>query len=734
MPSVPLGQWMSKKGFRLDPGQGLSFTHTSLVGGVYNVTLLDLFLASNPRKGREARSLEDLTPAEQLARCRKQELMFLKHYGMTETDILFNKHALNLKVRPGAGGAKNSNAEIKSKLNFVSEKITEVFKYFVDLDFAADSLQTLEGVSSEKQLQKRIRKAEAKLQDKDTAKKAKKNLKKFKAILAQLNHQRLLALVRLLQQVLQEFYPGLLRRKPDAFTVLVCTTLHKQKGERFGEGVHLIFPHLEVDSTQALNIRETLIHRLEQSPEFGGRPPERSWRTIVDEGVYGERGGALRMLGSRKAEHCKPCAKKDAARKKKNKEAAAAKKKGDNAKLVVNNAVVQGDRPPGRAAAEFEDKGCDECRGGYVWTSRIYWPEYMLNSSGELMDLTELLDPNRLVQPENPAKPPRRDCLFTLMRLASLRTYSTKPTPEFRMPVGAIRYVPMKPALASKSKTKGKGEPREHEEDLKTLSRMKAKYPFVKEHPWIALVHALIWRKFGEVYRQSQVRQMFALHNKDSLHPTLMVCLSGPGSNYCLNINADHNSNTVYFLISEEGIHQRCGCQCDKERPSGVMCKKYRSETKSLTDVPLLVHAFFPPMYHGVPWIGRTDRRWGTQPIGFTDVLWNRIQRSKPLTPIEGVGPDDITVDITITQGDDAMTPELAALIEQQILGCDPNLKATPKPSQEEDEPQEGDDDFYENLFTVKQKKGQKPKVIPAKPGWRVRSSANNNNKPAAIL
>src|SRR3990170_1098792 len=113
MPSVPLGQWMSKKGFKLDTGQGLSFTHTSLVGGVYNVTLLDLFLASNPRKGREARCLEDLTPAEQLARCQKQELMFLKRYGMTETDILFNKHAL--KVRKG-GATKNSNAEIKNRL------------------------------------------------------------------------------------------------------------------------------------------------------------------------------------------------------------------------------------------------------------------------------------------------------------------------------------------------------------------------------------------------------------------------------------------------------------------------------------------------------------------------------------------------------------------------------------------------------------------------------------------
>jgi hypothetical protein len=64
-------------------------------------------------------------------------------------------------------------------------------------------------------------------------------------------------------------------------------------------------------------------------------------------------------------------------------------------------------------------------------------------------------------------------------------------------------------------------------------------------------------------------------------------------SSFCMNVSREHNSNTIYFLINEFGIYQKCFCRCDKldGRRFGY-CKDYRSARYTL---PVrMINSLFP--------------------------------------------------------------------------------------------------------------------------------------------
>lgn len=51
---------------------------------------------------------------------------------------------------------------------------------------------------------------------------------------------------------------------------------------------------------------------------------------------------------------------------------------------------------------------------------------------------------------------------------------------------------------------------------------------------------------------------------------------------YCTNIERDHNSRTVYFVVNNQKVYQKCFCRC-----SDKTCSTYRSVS---VDVPFNVH------------------------------------------------------------------------------------------------------------------------------------------------
>lgn len=103
----------------------------------------------------------------------------------------------------------------------------------------------------------------------------------------------------------------------EALMVVVFTTSYKfilpkeDKPEMVKSGVHLIFPHLFVEPSDAQDMRETIMVELEKA--FGKRVhPNNGWSDVVDGSVYGsekkqKKGSGLRMPFSRKTEGCPAC-------------------------------------------------------------------------------------------------------------------------------------------------------------------------------------------------------------------------------------------------------------------------------------------------------------------------------------------------------------------------------------------------------------------------------------------
>jgi hypothetical protein len=67
------------------------------------------------------------------------------------------------------------------------------------------------------------------------------------------------------------------------------------------------------------------------------------------------------------------------------------------------------------------------------------------------------------------------------------------------------------------------------------------------------------------------------------------VCVSGEGSTRCFNLidpkKKTHNTRTVYFIITQSGVVQRCWCRCaTTEGRKREACKDFKTATKPLLD------------------------------------------------------------------------------------------------------------------------------------------------------
>lgn len=68
---------------------------------------------------------------------------------------------------------------------------------------------------------------------------------------------------------------------------------------------------------------------------------------------------------------------------------------------------------------------------------------------------------------------------------------------------------------------------------------------------------------------------------KKSKPRSYLVLVNGFGSSYCMNKGDSHNSNKIYFIITKDGIQQRCHCTCKIDRKNGF-CANFKSTNYEL--------------------------------------------------------------------------------------------------------------------------------------------------------
>ena len=92
-------------------------------------------------------------------------------------------------------------------------------------------------------------------------------------------------------------------------------------------------------------------------------------------------------------------------------------------------------------------------------------------------------------------------------------------------------------------------------------------------------IETFIQRNFREHYSRSQVKRV----SKNETSNSQIVYYVEIDDNYCMNVNRNHTSSSVYFEIKASGICQRCYCK--KESCEGRLngnCREYHSKEIAL--------------------------------------------------------------------------------------------------------------------------------------------------------
>jgi len=290
---------------------------------------------------------------------------------------------------------------------------------------------------------------------------------------------------------------------------IVASTTYANKTEKSKEniripqiktGVHLYWPNHFVTAHQILNIRLSVLAALTEA--FGLRcPPEmNSWENVFDESVYDKpnmkRGAGLRMIGSCKTESCSAC----------------------NEKKVGPN----GQR-------------CEKCFGSGKTdvtdtAGRVGRPYMMLCVLNEPNEFGKVCGRNYELEKQY------KNDMHLLIKHTKIRSSITPETLQntFDMPKGSPTYE----AEAAKKKKHGTNREREI-----TLS-----------DPINLELQRIIRESFGSLYSRVVVRK--STKAAKGLHYTVSV--TGSNCRFCQNINREHNSNNIYFLVSKDGVFQRC--------------------------------------------------------------------------------------------------------------------------------------------------------------------------------
>lgn len=249
---------------------------------------------------------------------------------------------------------------------------------------------------------------------------------------------------------------------------------------------------------------------------------QEDWNTVIDIAVITSSG--LRMVGSDKCRNCSSCKNEREAK-----------------------------------------QCCSSCnRRGKLAENKIYWPWR--------------------VYPED--DPEMMKCLVQMQanvghaaRMCSIRLAPDVPES------GNFRVPPMAPGMAVKKRSKPGSDP----DKGYHLMDESPEFPRVKKAKLIdvnarmkALVTEAIHKYYPKYYARLEVKELLEHRPPKSTSPIIWVKVAGFGSRFCLNKNADHTSQSIYFVISaRSGIAQRCFSRKDIERQCGK-CANFTSNWKPI--------------------------------------------------------------------------------------------------------------------------------------------------------
>lgn len=332
--------------------------------------------------------------------------------------------------------------------------------------------------------------------------------------------------IKVIQSVVGDFFGY--EMDDYARRVMVLTT-DPQSDVKHGDGfytkigVHLVWQEVAVDGKAAQLLRKAIIQKLTNI--YGERPSYNRWSEVIDDCVYNtNNGNGLRMVGSAKWKRCDSC---------KGKRSFDGYCKlnvcmgegGYNIgrKYEIRDIVDGGGRPLSDEKQKYVEDELELIADSSIRSQLTAMPLPLTNNPPEWFDLAAYEANERL---HDPVLAKKRNKFYK---------DRSQLTPDDR--AGTARLGISNRTLVQPGS--------------KIYSRIKK----------------LINTKMPDIYKGTEIMDIHKIDGNDAATPTKsgsFYYAVRTNSSFCMNVSREHNSNTIYFLINEHGIYQKCFCRCDK--------------------------------------------------------------------------------------------------------------------------------------------------------------------------
>lgn len=393
--------------------------------------------------------------------------------------------------------------------------------------------------------------------------------------------------IKVIQLAVVKFFDGMDR---DQLKCIVCTTQSKKEKGLVKCGIHLNYPHLNVNKEMALQLRYTAVSDLEI--QIGNNTiSEKLWEDVLDQAPYRE-GVGLKMCGSSKKIRCPECS---------NPESVMNIKKNDLVKKFAKlrykrfkveefgpkhefyKSVTTLDKDSGFNDNEIVDLSakisniiCNICHEtGKISEGRWYMPTSVLSHDGIVLeDDTQDITTNTL----------------SAIKMTSIRCGSRDQLSPFAIPPGVTPAPSGEFCERTKRRLGGNGLSscylggNIHQEDAECISTWKRGEEVGDDKSLTLVQHEI--RKMRDEYGAIVVNRMWKMElsrnelgkgeRKSIDYDTYKVLVKGDGATFCMNKSDYHTSNTCYFIIIGDKIRQYCF--------SKKICSKYRSNYFTISE------------------------------------------------------------------------------------------------------------------------------------------------------
>lgn len=329
-------------------------------------------------------------------------------------------------------------------------------------------------------------------------------------------------------------------------------------------GAHFIFPNIVCDLNHMLQIRERAVFLFKK--HFPHAVGASEWDDIIDIGIYTGNSG-LRMPFSQKVETCKAC------------------HAGHRKRLKC----LECSNRPRVFVPQFYRPvlwlGTDHRHMNDVFTA-------MTRTVANTMMRCSLRQPTayqcsfEFVRPESLGEYTGPRIVYTVANPSSENSSWTNSKRE-ELIQGQHHSAPTKKRKTDQSEAKLEPIAQEPNQSLAS-ARRKILFEYGRGEPIVAEIERFLQTRTHAEWRNITVAKVQTLEGRSgsSNHITHTVKVIGDGANFCLNVNREHNSSTVYFTITERGVFQRCFCkkQTLDGRIMGVPCPNFVSQAFALQD------------------------------------------------------------------------------------------------------------------------------------------------------